>query len=107
MIDARSADRFNSKVDEPRAGLRRGNIPGSKSVPFGSVLNADGTFKSDEELRAIFSGVGADDSRQLVFSCGSGVTACVDAFAAHTAGVSEGVGAVFDGSWTEYGSRRP
>lgn len=105
VIDARSAERFGAKVDEPRAGLRRGNIPGSVNVPFGSVLNADGTFKSDLELRAIFAAVGANDSRPLVFSCGSGVTACVDAFAAHTAGITEGVAAVYDGSWTEYGGR--
>lgn len=107
VVDARSAERFASKVDEPRAGLRRGNIPGSVNIPFGSVLNADGTFKSDLELRAMFAAVGANDTRPLVFSCGSGVTACVDAFAAHTAGITEGVAAVFDGSWTEYGTRTP
>jgi thiosulfate/3-mercaptopyruvate sulfurtransferase len=105
VIDARSAERFSGSVNEPRAGLRRGHIPGSVNIPFGSVLNADGTFKSDQELRDIFAGVGANDTSRLMFSCGSGVTACVDAFAAHTAGVTEGVAPVYDGSWTEYGSR--
>jgi thiosulfate/3-mercaptopyruvate sulfurtransferase len=106
VIDARAADRFKCVVDEPRVGLRRGTIPGSCNVPFGSVLNADGTFKSDPELRAIFSGLGVDDSKQLVFSCGSGITACVSAFAAHTCGISERI-AVYDGSWTEYGTLVP
>jgi thiosulfate/3-mercaptopyruvate sulfurtransferase len=106
VIDARAAERFKCLVDEPRVGLRRGTIPNSCNVPFASVLNADGTFKSDEELRAIFKALGADDSKPLVFSCGSGVTACVSAFAAHTCGISERI-AVYGGSWTEYGTRVP
>jgi len=109
VVDARSQERFESKVDEPRVGIRRGRIGGSLNVPFSATLNADGTLKSDAEIRAIFNNVGITDAtgRPLVFSCGTGVTACVSAFAAHTAGLVEGVPAIYDGSWTEYVMRTP
>jgi len=53
ILDARSAPRFHSEVDEPRAGLRRGNIPGSKNSPFNLMVNENGTLKSEREISMI------------------------------------------------------
>ena len=44
MLDARAAGRFTGAVPEPRAGMRSGHIPGSASLPYTELLNADGTF---------------------------------------------------------------
>ncbi len=103
IIDARAAARYAGTVPEPRAGLRSGHIPSSKSVPFTTLLNADGSLKSETELRAIFEAAGIDVTRPAVASCGSGVTAGVIAFALAQLGQTET--AVYDGSWSEWGAR--
>lgn len=99
IIDARSSDRFNCIVKEPREDLRSGTIPTSLNLPFNQVLNAN-KFKSKAELKSIFASL-AKDNQHLVFSCGSGITASVLALAATVAGYKN---SVYDGSWTEYGS---
>jgi thiosulfate/3-mercaptopyruvate sulfurtransferase len=99
IIDARSEDRFFGKVDEPRAGLRRGNIPTSINIPFTHVLK-DNVFPSKEEIESLFSFCPTKD-QAMIFSCGSGVTACIDALAAQLAGFSNLK--VYDGSWSEWG----
>jgi len=103
IVDARAAARFAGSVPEPRAGLRSGHIPGSKSVPFTTLLNADGSLKSATELRAVFVAAGVDPAKPVVASCGSGVTAGVIAFALAQIGQTEA--AVYDGSWSEWGAR--
>ena len=67
------------------------------------LLNADGTFRPVEALRARFARAGVDGSRLPVTSCGSGVTACILTLGLRIAGLPEG--AVYDGSWTEWGGR--
>ena len=64
---------------------------------------ADGTFRPAGEVRARFEAAGVDGSRPLVTSCGSGVTACILTLGLRVAGFPEG--AVYDGSWTEWGGR--
>lgn len=104
VADARSAGRFTGDEPEPRAGMRSGHIPGSRSLPFTNLLDpATRTVLPNDALRAAFEGAGIDPSRSTVASCGSGVTACVIALAAHRLGHS-GV-AVYDGSWSEWGGR--
>jgi thiosulfate/3-mercaptopyruvate sulfurtransferase len=103
VLDARAAGRFTGAVPEPRAGMRSGHIPGSASLPYTDLLNEDGTFRPPDVLRARFAAAGADGSRPVVTSCGSGVTACILTLGLRLAGLPEG--AVYDGSWTEWGGR--
>jgi thiosulfate/3-mercaptopyruvate sulfurtransferase len=103
VLDARAAGRFTGAVPEPRAGMRSGHIPGSLSVPYTDLLHADGTFRPAGEIRGRFEAAGVDGSRPLVTSCGSGVTACILTLGLRVAGFPEG--AVYDGSWTEWGGR--
>ena len=103
VLDARAGGRFTGATPEPRAGMRSGHIPGSASVPYTDLLNPDGTFRPAGELRARFEQAGVDGTRPLVTSCGSGVTACILTLGLRLAGFPEG--AVYDGSWTEWGGR--
>lgn len=100
VIDVRSADRYNCLVPEPREGLRMGTIPDSINIPYTDVLE-NGKFKSDKELEAIFKPL-AEEKRSIIFSCGSGITACVAMLAANK--VLNNNFAVYDGSWTEWGA---
>ncbi len=103
VIDARSAARFRGEVDEPRAGLRRGHIPQSRNLPFDTLVDAGSKcLLPDAALRARFAEAGIDLARPLAFTCGSGITACVDAFVAERLGVRHV--AVYDGSWAEWGA---
>ncbi len=102
IVDARSAGRFTGAAPEPRKGLRSGRIPGSRNVPFGSLLNPDGTLRPAEELREIFADAGVEIDKPVVASCGSGVTAGVIALALAVLGRADA--AVYDGSWTEWGA---
>jgi thiosulfate/3-mercaptopyruvate sulfurtransferase len=103
VIDARPGPRFRGEVPEPRAGLRGGHMPGALNVPWGGLINADGTMKSGAELRAAFAGAGVDLDGPIVTTCGSGVSASLLALALARLG-REDV-AVYDGSWTEWGGR--
>ena len=103
VLDARAAGRFSGAVPEPRTGMRSGHIPGSTSLPYTDLLHDDGTFRSPAELRQRFKSAGVDGTRPLVTSCGSGVTACILTLALRIAGIPQG--AVYDGSWTEWGGR--
>lgn len=103
VLDARAAGRFSGSVPEPRPGMRSGHIPGARSLPFTDLLAADRTMLPPDALRARLAASGADGSRPVVTSCGSGVTATVITLAMLAAGLPEG--AVYDGSWSEWGGR--
>lgn len=102
IVDARSEGRFKGTEEEPRAGLRSGHIPSSLNIPYNLVLN-DGKIIERNELSKIFSSVAKSYDHKLVFSCGSGVTACIVALAAEICGYNNL--AIYDGSWTEWGGR--
>jgi thiosulfate/3-mercaptopyruvate sulfurtransferase len=103
IVDARPGARFRGEAPEPRAGLRGGHMPGARNLPFGDLLNADGTMKPATELAAAFAAAGVDLSEPIVTTCGSGVSASLLALALARLG-REDV-AVYDGSWTEWGGR--
>ena len=103
VIDARSEERFKGKIPEPRKGLKSGNIKNSFCIPFNHCLNSDKTFKSKEDLSIVFKNcLGNMSKKNLVFSCGSGVTACVLALA-YSLINDKYHPCIYDGSWAEYG----
>ena len=104
IVDARSRDRFEGKSDEPRPGLKKGCIVGSKNIPFNECINSEtNTFKTKSELTKIFSENKVDTSKPIVFTCGSGVTACVLGMAYSL--ISDKNAVIYDGSWAEYGKK--
>ena len=110
VVDARPAPRWRGEAPEPRPGLKLGKIPGSANIPWDAVVGKDGKMKSVEELKGVFDGAGVvgggdggqGDAKQLVFSCGSGTTACVLALAAKQIDPAMPI-AIYDGSWSEWG----
>lgn len=101
VVDARSSARFSGIEKEPRAGVRSGHIPNSINIPFGLVLD-DVVFKSEAELTKLFSDKLPISTEQLIFSCGSGITACIILVAAVISGFNHLT--LYDGSWAEWGS---
>ncbi|MEP1553954.1 MAG: rhodanese-like domain-containing protein [Paraglaciecola sp.] len=102
VLDARSEGRFYGTAPEPREGLRSGHVPGAINLPFTELINGT-QLKSTSELTSIFESLNIHPHEKLVFSCGSGVTACILALAASQLGYKHL--AVYDGSWSEWGAR--
>jgi thiosulfate/3-mercaptopyruvate sulfurtransferase len=103
ILDARSNSRFTGEEKEPRPGLRSGHMPDSVNVHYRSLLHADGTVKSDDELRRIFAEKGVDLRAPIVTSCGSGVSAAILMLALARLGAPET--SLYDGSWSDWGGR--
>ena len=103
VVDARSAGRFDGSEPEPRKGMRGGHIPGSLNLPFNFLFDKDQTFRSNDDLKMTFMQAGVDLGRPIVTTCGSGVTASVLALGLYLIGRKDV--AVYDGSWSEWGSR--
>lgn len=104
VLDARSAGRFAAAEPEPRPECRSGHIPGSFNLPFNTLIDpATSTIRPAAELSASLAEAGIDSARPVVTTCGSGITACVLALAMHLTGKDDV--AIYDGSWTEWGSR--
>ncbi len=100
LLDARSSDRFLGEpnpIDE-----RPGHIPGATSRPWTDNLGPDGRFAEVDVLRTELGSLGVTSQRQLIASCGSGVTACHDLLACRIAGI--GIGQLYVGSWSEWGA---
>lgn len=102
VVDVRSAGRFEGTAPEPRAGVRGGHMPGARNLPFGELI-ADGGLLPREALVSILQRAGVDPARPVTATCGTGVTASVLALAMNRIGLVDA--AVYDGSWTEWGSR--
>lgn len=102
IADARSEGRFFATETEPRKEIRGGHIPNSVSLPYINLLK-EGKMKSIASLSQIFKEINPKE-KELIFSCGSGITACVLALGA--ALINNKNYSVYDGSWTEWGSRK-
>jgi len=100
ILDARSSGRFKGEAPEPREGVKSGHIPTSRSLPYVSLLDGN-KLQSKENLIELFR-MSNEDQKPMIFSCGTGITACVLALGATISGFKDIQ--VYDGSWTEWGS---
>jgi thiosulfate/3-mercaptopyruvate sulfurtransferase len=108
LVDVRSPDEFSGKILAPahlpqESAQRPGHIPTALNVPWSKAANEDGTFKSDDELRALYGAAGLDESRPIIAYCRIGERSSHTWFVLHELlGYSDVKN--YDGSWTEYGS---
>ncbi len=100
VVDMRSAARFEGTEPEPRAGLRRGHMPGARNLPYAELVDGAGLLKPREQLTALLASRGVDPSRPVVATCGSGVSACALVLALASLGHDA---TLYDGSWAEWG----
>ena len=108
LVDVRSPDEFSGKILAPahlpqEQSQRPGHIPGAINVPWSRAANEDGTFKSDEELTAIYAAAGLDDGRETIAYCRIGERSSHTWFVLQELLGHKNV-KNYDGSWTEYGS---
>ena len=107
MVDVRSPAEFTGEILSP-PGLpetcqRGGHIPGARSIPWGKAANDDGTFKSYDELRALYSGEGIDGSKPVIAYCRIGERSSHTWFVLkYLLGLDKITN--YDGSWTEWGN---
>ncbi|MCM3885456.1 sulfurtransferase [Frankia sp. R82] len=108
LIDVRSPDEFSGRLLAPahlpqEQSQRAGHIPTAKNIPWARTANEDGTFRSDDQLTALYAEAGVDLSAEIIAYCRIGERSAHTWFALHEllglAGVKN-----YDGSWTEYGS---
>ena len=102
VVDARSRERFEAKVEEPRKGLRSGSISNSLCLPFSELINDNHTFIEKDKIKEKFKSLNFENEKNIVFSCGSGVTASVLALA-YSLINDRYMPTIYDGSWSEYG----
>ncbi|WP_410656069.1 sulfurtransferase [Amycolatopsis sp. lyj-112] len=108
FVDVRSPDEFSGKLLAP-AHLPQeqsqvpGHIPGALNVPWAKVANEDGTFKTEDEIKELYSDEGLDESKSTIAYCRIGERSSIAWFALHELLGYDQV-KNYDGSWTEYGS---
>ena len=108
LIDVRSPDEYSGRLLAPahlpqEQSQRAGHIPTSLNVPWSKNANDDGTFKSDEDLKALYAEVGIDDSKDTIALCRIGERSSITWFVLKELLGHQNV-KNYDGSWTEYGS---
>ncbi len=108
LVDVRSPDEFSGKLLAPahlpqEQSQRGGHIPTALNVPWSKTANEDGTFKSDEEIKAIYAEAGLDEAKDTIAYCRIGERSSHTWFALHELLGHQNV-KNYDGSWTEYGS---
>jgi thiosulfate/3-mercaptopyruvate sulfurtransferase len=103
VVDARSKKRFLGLEKEPRPGLKSGSIENSYCLPFGELINPENkTFLEKNLIKEKFAEIGVNNKNNVVFSCGSGITAAVLSLA-YSMINDKYLPTVYDGSWAEYG----
>ncbi|WP_169953076.1 sulfurtransferase [Microbispora sp. H11081] len=108
LVDVRSPDEFTGKLLAPahlpqEQALRGGHVPTARNIPWSKAANDDGTFRSDDELRELYSGAGVDLGKDTIAYCRIGERSAHTWFVLHELLDQPNV-KNYDGSWTEYGS---
>ena len=103
LIDARSEERFEGKVPEPRKSLRVGHIKGALNLSFKHLINENGRYKNNEEIDSLFKKIGVEGDKDIIGYCGSGLTACIVLFSLCLIGKEKNL-RLYDGSWFDYGN---
>jgi thiosulfate/3-mercaptopyruvate sulfurtransferase len=108
LVDVRSPDEFAGRLMAPahlpqEQAQRAGHIPTAINIPWSKAANEDGTFKSDDELRALYGDAGLDDGKDTIAYCRIGERSSHTWFALHEL-LGHPKVKNYDGSWTEYGS---
>ena len=104
VLDARSPDRFLGISEEPRPGMKSGHIPKSKNLYFNDLINQDTKkFIEKEKIENLIKKSDIDTKKDIICSCGSGVTACILKFAIELVDKNKNI-KIYDGSWSEWGS---
>jgi len=107
LVDVRSVDEFTGKVIAPpgmtETAQRGGHIPGAANIPWAQAVNEDGTFKSADALRQLYTSKGITGENEVIAYCRIGERS------SHTWFVLKyllGYDKVrnYDGSWTEWGN---
>ncbi|WP_298443028.1 rhodanese-like domain-containing protein [uncultured Ferrimonas sp.] len=101
ILDARGPQRFSGAAADPRPTVAAGHMPGAINLPYASLID-DGKLLPPFLLHQRFVERGVDGNARQIYSCGSGVTACILALAATEIGVQNW--GVYDGSWVEWGA---
>lgn len=105
IIDARSEERYEGKIQEPRQSLRIGHIKNAKCVFFKHLIDENGKYFNEEKLKNIFESKGINlNKKRIICSCGSGLTACIDLVGLILIGLFDKC-CLYDGSWMEYGNK--
>jgi len=108
LVDVRSPDEYAGRLLAPahlpqEQSQRAGHVPTSVNVPWSKNANDDGTFKSDDELNALYNEVGFDESKDTIALCRIGERSSLTWFVLQEILGKKNV-KNYDGSWTEYGS---
>ena len=104
VLDARSPERFSGISEEPRPGMKSGHIPKSKNLYFNDLIDQDTKkFIKKEEIENLIKKSGIDVNKDIICSCGSGVTACIIKFAIELISKNKNI-KIYDGSWSEWGT---
>ena len=108
LVDVRSPDEFSGALNAPpnvpqEGSQRNGHIPGAANIPWGQAVNEDGTFKSADELSALYGGKGVDGARETIAYCRIGERSSHTWFVLSQLLGYDNV-RNYDGSWTEWGS---
>ncbi|MFC1420137.1 sulfurtransferase [Streptacidiphilus cavernicola] len=108
LVDVRSPDEFSGRLLAPahlpqEQSQRPGHVPSARNIPWSKNANDDGTFKSDEELTALYQEEGVDLSQDTIAYCRIGERSALTWFVLHQLLGQTNV-KNYDGSWTEYGS---
>ncbi|MBT2382422.1 sulfurtransferase [Streptomyces sp. ISL-11] len=108
LVDVRSPDEFSGKLLAPahlpqEQSQRPGHVPSARNIPWSKAANDDGTFKSDDELKAVYEGAGVDLAKDTIAYCRIGERSAHTWFVLHEL-LGQANVRNYDGSWTEYGS---